>query len=569
LTQARTHRRPEGSLRTMQNHPRPAVALLLALLGLGLGLSPVTLAAPAEGAVQQQLVVQVGKLRASGGLYLQGLAIASGSLLPDFYGARTYAPVWTRSGRVDELLTLLASAESHGLSSEDYYLSPLKALRQRVVSSDDAALAADFDLLLTESLIRFGYHQRFGKVNPQRIESTWNFTRHFRAGRDPLNTLTEAVAAPSLAEFLGQWLDRAPLYRSLQARLAEYRALAAAGGWPEVPEGPTLKPGATDPRLPLLRERLIVTGDLPGTTPVSGTYDEILVAGVQRFQARHTLDVDGVLGAGTLAALNVPVSARIDQLRLSLERARWVLEDTAGEVIVVNVAGYEVFATRNGAPFWWRRAVVGTQARETPIFKASITYLDLNPTWTVPPTILREDILPKVRRDPGYLRSQNISVLDSSGRPVNAAAIDWQAVGSRPPYILRQGPGPGNALGRIKFMFPNAHSVFLHDTPSRGLFEKAERNFSSGCIRVEDPLSLAEILLADPAKWNRAGLEAAIATGTTRTVRLPKPWPILILYWTAELDSEGRVRFLPDVYRRDPGLLQALNGEVVIDFPSL
>jgi len=551
----------------MQNHPRSAVALLLALLGLGL--SPVTLAAPAEGAVQQQLVVQVGKLRASGGLYLQGLAIASGSLLPDFYGARTYAPVWTRSGRVDELLTLLASAESHGLSSEDYYLSPLKALRQRVVSSDDAALAADFDLLLTESLIRFGYHQRFGKVNPQRIESTWNFTRHFRAGRDPLNTLTEAVAAASLAEFLGQWLDRAPLYRSLQPKLAEYRALAAAGGWPEVPEGPTLKPGATDPRLPLLRERLIVTGDLPGTTPVSGTYDEILVAAVQRFQARHTLDADGVLGAGTLAALNVPVSARIDQLRLSLERARWVLEDTAGEVVVVNVAGYEVFATRNGAPFWWRRAVVGTQARETPIFKASITYLDLNPTWTVPPTILREDILPKVRRDPGYLRSQNISVLDLNGRPVNAAAIDWQAVGSRPPYILRQRPGPGNALGRIKFMFPNAHSVFLHDTPSRGLFEKAERNFSSGCIRVEDPLSLAEILLADPAQWNRAGLEAAIATGTTRTVRLPKPWPILILYWTAELDSEGRVRFLPDVYRRDPGLLQALNGEVVIDFPSL
>ncbi len=553
----------------MQNHPCTAVALVLAFLGLGLAVAPVALAAPAERAVQQQLVVQVGKLRASGGLYLQGLAIASGSLLPDFYGARNYAPVWTRPGRVDELLVLLASAESHGLASEDYYLSPLKALRQRVASSDDAALAADFDLLLTESLIRFGYHQRFGKVNPQRMESTWNFTRHFRPGRDPLNTLTEAVAAPSLAEFLGRWLDRAPLYRALQDRLDEYRDLAAAGGWPEVPQGPTLKPGDTDPRLPLLRERLIVTGDLPATTPVSGTYNEILVSGVQRFQARHALDADGVLGARTLAALNVPVSVRIDQLRLSLERARWVLEDTAGEVVVVNVAGYEVFAARNGAPFWWRRAVVGTQARETPIFKASITYLDLNPTWTVPPTILREDILPKVRQDPGYLRSQNISVLEPNGRPVNVAAINWQAVGSRPPYILRQGPGPQNALGRIKFMFPNPHSVFLHDTPSRGLFEKAERNFSSGCIRVEDPLSLAEILLADPEHWNRAGLEAAIATGITRTVRLPKPWPILILYWTAELDAEGRVRFLPDVYRRDPGLLQALNGEVVIDFPSL
>ena len=551
----------------MQNHLRHSVALLLAVLGLGS--AHLAVAAPTEAAVQQQLAAQIGQLRATGGLYIQGLAIASGSLLPDFYAARNDAPVWTRPARVDELLNLLATAESHGLSSDDYYLSPLKALRQRVASSDDAGLAADFDLLLTESLIRFGYHQRFGKVNPQRIESTWNFTRHIRPGRDPLRTLTEAVAAPSLAGFLGQWLDRAPLYRSLQDRLAGYRALAAAGGWPEVPDGPALKPGATDARLPLLRERLIITGDLAPTTPVPGFYDESLVAGVQRFQARHALDADGVLGARTLAALNVPVSARIDQLRLSLERARWVLEDTAGEVVVVNVAGYEVFAASNGVPFWRRRAVVGRQTRETPIFKALITSLDLNPTWTVPPTILREDMLPKLRRDPGYLRRERIRVLDRNGRPVNAAAINWQAGGNRPPYILRQDPGPHNALGRIKFVLPNSHSVYLHDTPSRDLFEKAERNFSSGCIRVEDPLSLAEILLADPDVWNRETLEAAIATGKTRTVRLPKPWPILILYWTAELDGEGRVRFLPDVYRRDPTLLRALNGPVVIDLPSL
>jgi len=555
----------------MQNHPRHSAPFLLALLLalLWLGFTPPAKAAPAERAVQQQLAVKVGQLRASGGLYIQGLAIASGSLLPDFYAARDYAPVWAQAGRVAEVLALLATAESHGLSSDDYYLSPLKALRQRVASSEDAGLAADFDLLLTESLIRFGYHQRFGKVNPQRVESTWNFSRHFRAGQDPLHTLTDAVAAPSLAGFLGQWLDRAPLYRALQERLAEYRELAAAGGWSEVPDGPALKPGATDARLSALRSRLIIAGDLPRTTPVPEFYDDDLVAGVQRFQARHALDADGVVGARTLAALNVPVSARIDQLRLSLERARWVLEDTAGEIVVVNVAGYEVFAASNGVPFWRRRAVVGRQTRETPIFKALITSLDLNPTWTVPPTILREDVLPKLRRDPGYLRREHIRVLDRNGRPVNAAAINWQAAGNRPPYILRQDPGPHNALGRIKFVLPNAHSVYLHDTPSRSLFEKAERNFSSGCIRVEDPLSLAEILLADPDLWNRNALEAAIETGKTRTVRLPKPWPILILYWTAEPDGEGRTRFLPDVYRRDPPLLQALNGAVVIDFPSL
>jgi murein L,D-transpeptidase YcbB/YkuD len=519
--------------------------------------------------VQQQLAVQAGELRASGGVYIQGLAIASGTLLPDYYAARDHAPVWTRPERVDELLELLATAESHGLNSEDYYLPELQALRERSQQGDDPALAAGLDLLLTESLIRFGYHQRFGKVSPQRVEPTWNFTRQFRPGQDPLRTLAAAVEAPSLSAFLGQWLDRAPLYRALQEKLAEYRGLAAAGGWPGLAEGPTLKPGDADPRLPVLRERLVISGDLPRDVPATDIYAEDLVAGVRRFQERHNLAADGVVGARTREAMNVPVGARVDQLRLTLERARWVLEDTTGEVVVVNVAGYEVFAARNGTPFWRRRAVVGKQTRETPIFKGSMTYLDLNPTWTVPPTILREDMLPRVRRDSGYLRREDISVLDRNGRVVDPATINWQAVGNRPPYTFRQGPGPRNALGRIKFMFPNRHSVFLHDTPARNLFEEPERNFSSGCIRVEDPLSLAEIVLGDPATWNRATLEAAIAEGKTRTVRLPKPWPVLIMYWTAELDGNGDVRFLPDRYQHDAALLRALDGEVVIDFPSL
>ncbi len=554
---------------TRVSTPLAAVFLLLACLAGG---SSAT-AAPAPSAVQQALEHQVGQLRASGGVYLQGLAIATGDLLPDFYAARDYAPVWTLRRRVDELLALLATADSHGLDARDYNLPQLIALRERVRNGDDPQLRAAYDIALTESLIRFGYHQRFGKVNPERMESTWNFTRQFRSGQDPLSALTAAVAAPSLAGFLGQWLARAPLYRALQDKLALYREIAARGGWEVVPDGPTLRPGEPDPRVRLIERRLAVTGDLAtGATadlpaPVD-RYEGELVEGVRHFQSRHGLAADGILGRRTLAAMNVPVAARIDQLRLSLERARWVVGDTAGDIIVVNIAGYEVFAAHDGRPFWSRRAVVGTRFRQTPVFKGAMTYLDLNPTWTVPPTILREDILPKLRRNPGYLASQNISVLDRNGRVLDPAGIDWQAVGGRPPYTFRQDPGPANALGRIKFMFPNRHSVFLHDTPARALFEQAERSFSSGCIRVEDPLSLAEIVLGDPARWNRETLEAAIATGRTQTLRLPKPWPVLILYWTAELDGEGRVRFLPDVYGRDPPLLAALNGEVVIDFPA-
>lgn len=545
---------------------RPFAALLVLLMA---AFARDAAAAPSAAAVRQQLLLQAGQLREGGGLYVQGLALASGSLLPDFYAARDHVPVWTRPARINELLELLASAESHGLDSGDYYLPQIRVLGQRAMRSNDPALAASLDLLLTESLIRFGYHQRFGKVNPQRMEPSWNFTRQFRPGQDPVGTLLAAVEAPSLAAFLGQWLDRAPLYRRLQDKLAQYRGIAAAGGWPLLPEGPTLKPGDADPRLPVLRDRLIITGDLAPEVPAMDFYAGEIVDGIRRFQERHNLTADGVLGARTREALNVPVGVRVDQLRMTLERARWVLEDTSGDVVVVNVAGYEVFAARNGTPFWRRRAVVGTQARETPIFKGSMTYLDLNPTWTVPPTILREDLLPKVRRDPGYLASQNMTVLDRNGRVVDPASVNWQAVGSRPPFTFRQGPGPKNALGRIKFMFPNPHSIFLHDTPARGLFAQTERNFSSGCIRVEDPLSLAEIVLGEPGRWNRESLEAAIATGRTRTLRLPKPWPVLIMYWTAELDGEGAVRFLPDRYRRDADLLRALNGAVVIDFPPL
>jgi murein L,D-transpeptidase YcbB/YkuD len=542
-----------------------AIAALLPVL---LWFSAGEAAAPQSSAVAAELQSDVRRLGETGGIYVQGLAIASASLLTEFYASRNYLPVWTSEARIDELFGLLATADSHGLDPGDYYLPQLRSLREQYRSGDDPALGAALDLLLTESLIRFGYHQRFGKVNPARMEPTWNFTRQLRLGRAPLSALQEVVAAPSLQKLLGQWIDRAPLYRALQEALAHYRNIALAGGWPVIASGPTLREGDTDARIPALRGHLVIGGDLPPTADTADEYfDAALADGIRAFQNRHALATDGVVGPATLAAMNIPVEGRIDQLRLSLERARWVADDTAGDVIVANIAGSEVFAARNGQRFWTRRAVVGRVTRQTPVFRGSMTWLELNPTWTVPPTILREDILPRLRRDPGYLQEQRISVIDARGRVIDPLTVDWERVGNRPPYTFRQAPGAKNSLGRIKFMFPNPHAVFLHDTPARGQFERTGRLLSSGCVRIEDPLSLAEILLADPGRWNRQTLQAAIDTGKTQTVTLPQPWPILILYWTAELDAAGRVRFLPDVYDRDPALLAALNGEVLLEFP--
>jgi murein L,D-transpeptidase YcbB/YkuD len=529
---------------------------------------PPTEAAAPPAAVAAELQSQLPRLRAAGGIYVQGLAIASAALLADFYAARAGQPVWTDAARVEELFGLLATAETHGLDPGDYYLPQLRRLQAQYQLDHDPALGAALDLLLTESLIRFGYHQRFGKVNPARMEPTWNFSRQFREGRDPLSALQAVVAAPSLQAFVENWIGRAPLYSALQKALADYRRIAEAGGWPVIASGPVLREGDQDPRVPAVRRRLVIAGDLPPAADLEDeSFDAALAAGVRAFQARHALAADGVVGAATLAAMNVPVANRIDQLRLSLERSRWLADDTAGEVIVVNIAGSEVFATRNGERFWARRAVVGRVNRQTPIFRGAMTWLELNPTWTVPPTILREDVLPRLRQDPGYLAEHQLSVLDARGRVVDPQTIDWQRVGNRPPWTFRQAPGPKNSLGRIKFMFPNPHAVFLHDTPNRKLFERTRRLLSSGCVRIEDPLSLAEILLADPVRWNRQSLQAAIDTGKTQRVSLPRPWPVLMLYWTAELDAAGRVRFLPDVYDRDPALLAALNGEVMLEFP--
>jgi murein L,D-transpeptidase YcbB/YkuD len=221
-----------------------------------------------------------------------------------------------------------------------------------------------------------------------------------------------------------------------------------------------------------------------------------------------------------------------------------------------------VFVYKNDGIIWRSRVQVGKPYRQTPVFKSLITYLELNPTWTVPPGILAKDILPAVKKDPNYLKDRNIRVIDRTGKVINQDTIDWSKYSGRNfPYRLRQDPGPGNALGLIKIMFPNDHLVYIHDTPSKSLFKRAERAFSSGCIRTEKPFELAEIILNDPDKWNQESFKRILDSGQTQKIRLPKPFPVLLFYWTAAVEPDGRVRFKKDPYKRDVKVLEGLNGE--------
>ena len=263
----------------------------------------------------------------------------------------------------------------------------------------------------------------------------------------------------------------------------------------------------------------------------------------------------GVIGAGTVAELNISPAMRREQLRINLERFRWLAQDLEPASLLVNVAAAQLIVYQGGVPVWQTRTQVGRAERQTPLLKSRVTRLTLNPTWTVPPTILREDKLPQIRRDQTFLSRQNLQVLDSEGHPLAADQIDWDNPGN---ILLRQDAGPRNPLGKMAVRFPNPFSVYLHDTPSQALFSKGPRAFSSGCVRVEQVMQLRDWLLS-PAE--RARTDELLATGLTHEFRLAKPVPILLTYWTAQADSYGQLLYAPDIYGRDAALLAALGGK--------
>ncbi|HEX2695038.1 MAG TPA: L,D-transpeptidase family protein, partial [Acidobacteriota bacterium] len=353
------------------------------------------------------------------------------------------------------------------------------------------------------------------------------------------------------------------VYKGLKEAFREFRAIAEAGGWPEFPPGPKLEKGDRDARVEALRSTLEARGDL---VPLEGgdrsAFDDGLETAVKTFQRRHGLEPDGIVSAATAAALNVPAAGRVAQIRANLERWRWITQDLGERYILINVADFRVSVVERGREVLSMPAIVGRDYRRTPEFSGKLSYVEINPTWTVPPKLAREDILPKVRKDPGYLANKGIRVFRdwSAGAPeIDPDAIDWSEVkGETMSFKFRQDPGPENALGRIKFMFPNKFDVYLHDTPERGLFSRAVRDYSSGCIRVERPVDLAEYVLRDDPAWSREKILEAMDDGMTRVIVLRNSIGVHLLYWTAWLAKDGRVHFREDIYKRDAALYKAL-----------
>ena len=544
------------------------ITSLICGLAVCLVIAPPAVLAQTDAAAENEPNPLIETLLAKKNLQIEGTRILAEQTILDVYRDNGFRPMWTRP-HVESLLRMIKTAPDHGLDPADYSADALFVVLTQWLEDRSDEARARAEILLTESLLRYAYHRRYGKIEANKIDPDINFRRETFKGQTVSKNVHAAMASSSLDSFIDNAAPSGPYYRKLQQWLGVYRRIQAEGGWPTVPDGPTLRAGDEAPRVAAIRTRLAASDDLPtGSGNQANQFDEALKNAVRVFQERHGLAADGVVGKMTIAAMNVPVESRADQIRISLERLRWVGQEHGETIVAFNIAGFETLFFKDGEVAWTTRAMVGKTYRQTPVFRGDIAYMEFNPTWTIPPGILRNDTLPAIKRDPNYLASKNIEVIDNTGKVIDPNTVDWNRYKSSVPYTLRQTPGPHNALGTVKFIFPNKHFVFLHDTPHRELFDRPDRAFSSGCIRIEDPLRLAELLLDDPVKYQRSDLQAIVDSRRTQRISLKPKIPVAILYLTAALDGEGHITFMKDVYNRDQAVLNALDGPVTIKLPD-
>lgn len=470
---------------------------------------------------------------------LAGAASPAGQRLQAFYQQHRFQPRWDAAS-LQQLAQQLAALADDGMAPQRY---PLPA---------ESADPLCRELLASQSWLQ-ALDELANGVLPQPLPAIW------QAAEPPPRIDPLALArASTLADSFAHARPALPLYQQLRSLYASLRQQPLPD-WPVLEPGPLLKPGQNSPRVPALATRLATQGYLADSelaryaqTPL---FDEPLAQALRQFQSRHSLQEDGLLGPDTLRELNISPAMRLQQLRINLERWRWLHRELEADLLLVDIAGQEATLYRQGQPVWNTRLQVGRAERQTPQLRSRLSRLTLNPTWTVPPTILRKDKLPEIRRDIGYLQRNQMRVLDHNGRELDPHSIDWWNPRG---ILLRQDAGPHNALGQIAFRFDNPFAVYLHDTPSQQLFDKRPRVFSSGCVRVENAMTLRDHLLAALEPAERERVLQLQASGKTHEYRLTERLPLLLAYWTVSVDAQGLL-LRPDLYALDPALAAALS----------
>jgi murein L,D-transpeptidase YcbB/YkuD len=518
----------------------------------------------AEPSVATHLQLKLEALAANPDYKIAGEKFHNIEYITHLYQKNSFQAFWTKLQFADDAVEGIIMSYEDGLIPLDYHLERILVtkndlIQNGVINEKKIIQAAELELLLTDGIIFYADHLLYGKVDPVTLLPTWNFGFAPVPEINP-ESFKKNIEGGRIPEQLQGLRPDVFLYDTLVAALAKYREIESRGGWGMIPVGGKIEPGNRDPRIPQIRKRLLTIGyaSQPDSTE-SDLYDKILEIDIRKFQSAHGLDADGIVGAGTLREMNVPVTERIAAIRINLERIRWVAHNLPKSYLIVNIAAFWLVLVEDGNIVHQANVVVGKPYNKTPVFRDKMRYIDFNPTWTVPSSIIKNEIIPKLKKDSLYLQKNNMILLDSKGNEVPVSQLDIPNLSpGRFPYLVRQQPGPENALGVVKFMFPNEYDIYLHDTPSKTLFRKASRAFSHGCIRVEKPLDLAEKLLKG-TEWDRQKIDQVVKTQKTTRVLLPEKLDVLLMYWTCGLDRNRNVFFVPDIYGRDPDVLKELD----------
>jgi L,D-transpeptidase YcbB len=515
-----------------------------------LAVLPPAIAAPPE----QQILDSISQILKSKERLPLPIERARGALQAHY--VKNNGPIyWIGTGRSAAFIQRLDRAQLDGLDPSSY---PIDELRELGLSAETGSAfdAAEAELYYSSFFISYASELRTGRVAPQKVDP--NLFRE-RKTIDALRVLSDFQKNPNVGKYLASYEPRNTHYQSLKRMLKIFSTAVEQGTrWPRIADGAAIKPGQSDARIPGIRRILSIVGDYGGSDTASSVYDPELVQGMIAFQLRHGLEAKGLIGKQSILQLNIQPVERMRQIILNMERWRWMPDNLGSDHFLVNIAGFELRRVKENKTVGRMDVVVGAVATQTPEFSAPMRYVELNPTWTVPYSIATKEMLPKLVADPyAYADEFDLFV---NGKLAQWGTVNWaaQAPGNFP-FIFRQRPGPSNALGKVKFMLPNSHNIYLHDTPAKDKFANTTRAFSHGCIRLSQPADLAYSLLADEIGATRAQIDATWAKGVTTKVDLPQPIPVHLVYATAFSSNNG-VEFRPDVYGRDRKLYQALFG---------
>ena len=499
----------------------------------------------------------------------------SPSELFSFYSDRAFEPSWS----VNQILTcnalelrlLIQQAEFEGLVPEDYHLEGLNPFFEKFFNGTPLTPLelAKVDFLLSDAFILYANHIYSGKVHPEHINGSWEIIQKVNEPK-VLEKLNLAVTQNEVRTQIFGLHPKFAIYKRMRQSMIKYLDLQKEQvdeKWETIKIKDAIELSQANPQINTIRKRLLFWADLDDYQVQEGNgdiYDSLLMEGVKNFQQRNGLQADGVLGKATIEALNKNPKELIKQVSVNMERLRWLPDTTVNEFILVNIANYGMDYIREMDTLLHSNAIVGKTYRKTPVFNAGMSYLVFSPTWTVPPTILKNDVIPAVKKNLNYLTAKNMRILDFSGQEINPSTINWKSVnGNNFKYMVRQDPGKDNALGQVKFMFPNKHNVYIHDTPSRTLFSKEDRALSSGCIRIQKPFELAKLLLADQPDWTDELIKKAMSSSKAESVSLTRKIPVIILYLTFWTDSKGKEQVRKDIYSRDDELFLLLQKPVI------